>query len=278
MESAFLQFISDNWIQVSLILLAAFLFQRFSFLFIERGIRRSVKNHHMASEAEEKQREDTLISISRTATHIGIWVIAIMLILTAVGVQIGPLMAGAGIIGVALGFGAQSLVKDFLAGTVILAENQYRIGDVVQVNQEIAGVVEHFTLRETVLRDLDGMVHHIPNGNIEIATNMTMEYANVNLDVGVGYDTDLDKLEQIINQVGLDLSKDELWEGRIIDPPAFLRVDEFAGSAIIVKITGKTLPMQQWAITGELRKRLKKAFDKNGIDIPFQQVVIHKTK
>ena len=245
---------------------------------VERLVRRAVRPDKFKSEAAERQREDTLISILGAALRVLIWVIAGMLLLSAFGVNIAPLIAGAGIAGVALGFGAQSMVKDFLAGIFIIVENQYRVGDVVEINQTVSGVVEHLTLRQTVLRDLDGMVHHIPNGVIEIATNMTMEYANVNLDVGVDYSTDLDKAIEVINKVGLEMAGADEWKSKIIEPPAVLRVNEFADSAIMIKIMGKTVPMEQWAITGELRLRLKKAFDKAGISIPFPQRVVHTAK
>ena len=203
-----------------------------------------------------------------------------MLILSELGVDIGPLLAGAGIAGVALGFGAQSMVEDYLSGMFIILENQFRVGDVVRINNEdrISGVVEHITVRQTVLRDLDGMVHHIPNGEIKVATNMTMEYSSINLDVGVGYDTDIDKLEKLVNEVGIELLKDTDWKDKIIEAPKFERVDEFGDSAIIIKILGTTQPMEQWKVTGELRRRLKKAFDKNNIEIPFPQRTIHKAK
>jgi moderate conductance mechanosensitive channel len=276
METKLFDFFNDYWLTAVLIILGAFVARRLIMFFIERVIRRTMRSHRFKTEREERLRADTLVDIMGAVTAVGVWIIAALLFLSEIGVQIAPLLAGAGVIGVALGFGAQSMVKDFLAGMFILGENQYRIGDVVQINGTTAGVVERFTLRQTVLRDLDGMLHHYPNGNIDFATNMTMEFANVNLDVGVGYSTDIDHAEKVINQVGQQLADDEKWKNKIIVAPAFLRVDNFGESAIVLKITGKTIPMEQWAITGELRRRLKKAFDKEGIEIPFRQVVVHK--
>ncbi|MDZ7744557.1 MAG: mechanosensitive ion channel family protein [Candidatus Saccharibacteria bacterium] len=267
-----------HWLQVVLILASAYLARKFAMIIIERLIRKAVRSDSHQSHSAEKQREDTLITIVDALIRAMVWVVATMLLLSMFGVDIAPLIAGAGIAGVALGFGAQSMVKDFLAGFFIIIENQYRVGDVVQINQGVAGVVEHLTLRQTVLRDLDGMVHNVPNGNIEVATNMTMEFANVNLDVGVDYSSDIDKVEKIINAVGKDIAGDEAWKSKIVEPPEMLRVEDFADSAIIVKIVGKTAPMQQWAVTGELRKRLKREFDKNGISIPFPQRVMHNAK
>ena len=267
-------YIADHGFKIVLILLLSYFLRRFAMVFIKKFIHRAVKRDNFASDRDEQQREDTLVSTVRSVTRVAVIVITGLLLLEEVGINIAPLIAGAGIAGVALGFGSQSLVKDFIAGIFVLTENHYRVGDVVELNQTVSGVVERFSLRETVLRDLDGMVHHIPNGEVTIATNMTMDYANVNLDIGVGYDTDIDLLEKIVNEVGNELAADEDWKDSLIDPPQFLRVDNFADSAITVKITGKTVPMKQWAVTGELRRRLKKAFEKNNIEIPFPQRVM----
>ncbi len=278
MIDSIVEFIKVHALNVSLILIVTILLRTFSIVLIQRIIRRTLRSNQFKTKRDEKQREDTLISTIKAGTRVIIWLLATLLLLSEFGVDIAPLIAGAGIAGVALGFGAQSMVKDFLAGLFILIENQYRVGDVIQINRDVSGTVEEVTLRTTVLRDLDGMVHHIPNGIIEIATNMTMEYANVNLDVGVGYDTDVDKLEKIVNEVGSELAKDETWENKIQTPPTFSRVTNFGDSAIVVKIVGRTEPSKQWAVAGELRRRLKKAFDKNNIEIPFPQMVVHQTK
>ncbi|MDZ7786366.1 MAG: mechanosensitive ion channel family protein [Candidatus Saccharibacteria bacterium] len=271
-----IEFGKDHGLNILIILAAAYVARKFVMVFVTRLIRNAIQRGNYKTITDEKLREDTLIGILGTALRVAIWVVAGLLLLSEFNVEIGPLLAGAGIAGVALGFGAQSMVANFLSGIFIILENQYRVGDVVQINQGVAGIVEELTLRTTVLRDLDGMQHHIPNGEITLATNMTMEFANVNLNVGVGYDTDLDKLERIINEVGSKMAKEEPWDQKIMEVPAMLRVDNFGDSSIDVKITGKTKPMQQWAVTGELRKRLKKAFDKNGIEIPFPQRVMHE--
>jgi small conductance mechanosensitive channel len=198
-----------------------------------------------------------------------------ILIVGQLGVDIAPLIAGAGIIGVALGFGAQSLVKDIIAGLFITVENQYRVGDVVKLG-DTAGLVERISLRVTVLRDLDGIVHHVPNGTIDITSNFSKEYSGINLNIGVAYASDLEEVIKIINKVGDDISKDPEWKELVIEKPQFLRVDNFGDNSIDMKITGSVEPLKQWDVTGELRKRLKIAFDKAGIEIPFPQRVIHK--
>lgn len=272
------QFIQNHWFHTAIIVGGAYFANKFAMIFVGRLVRKIIAGHKYKNEREETLREDTLISMFGAGVRVFIWIITIMMLLSEYGVDIAPLLAGAGIAGVALGFGAQSMVENYLAGLFIVSENQYRVGDVIEINKEVSGVVEKLTMRETVLRDLDGQVHHIANGQINIATNMTMEYANINLDIGVAYDSDIEKVEKIINRVGSELAKDENWKDRIIESPEFLRVDEFGESAIMIKIMGKTQPMKQWEVTGELRKRLKIAFDKEKISIPFPQVTVHQAK
>jgi moderate conductance mechanosensitive channel len=242
---------------------------------IKAVIHRSVPQMHLKTEKDKKQRADTLISILSTTTTIIIGTTALLLILSTLGVDITPLLASAGIAGVALGFGAQTIVKDFLAGLFILLENQYRVGDVLQVNQGVAGVVEKITLRSTTLRDLEGRVHYIPNGVIEIATNMTLEFASVDVNIGIAYDSDIDAVEKVINKVGEQLFDDPNWKGVVLEPAKMLRVDSFDDSAITVKIVCKTAPIRQWDVKSEILRRVKKAFDKEGIEIPFPQRVMH---
>jgi len=274
-------FIGDNiklFIVISLIVVGAFFLQKFTSSLVRKAIKKTARPELFNSKRDEELREETIIRILNATTKVVIWTFAVLLILAQLNINLGPLIAGAGIAGVALGFGAQSLVKDVINGMFILLENQYRVGDVVELNKEVSGTVEKFTLRSTTLRDLDGMQHTVPNGEILLATNMTMDYANVNLNIGVGYNTDIEKLEKIINDVGRALTADSDWSDKIIEAPKFVRINDFQDSAIEIKIVGKTEPVQQWGVTGELRKRLKIAFDKNGIDIPYPQRVIHQSK
>lgn len=264
-------------IQTIGIIVGAWAILRFGEIFVRRAVVRGVRSHRHASKSEEIKREKTIIRIVMGGLRIFVWPIAAMLVIAQLGVEIGPLIAGLGIVGVALGFGAQSLVKDVIAGLFIIVENQYAVGDVVDLDGT-AGSVQDINLRKTTLRDLDGVVHHIPNGTIERASNLTSEFSGINLDVGVGYSTDIDKLIMIVNDVGKSMAKDAKWRDEIIETPTFLRVDNFGESSIDIKITGSTKPLKQWEVTGELRKRLKVAFDKNGIEIPFPQRVIHQAK
>lgn len=259
------------------IIIGALVFKWVVGRFIESAIRRTIKSGKYGSAESEKKREDTIIAILNGTLMIAIWATAIIMILSEVGIDIAPMLATAGIAGIALGFGGQYLIKDVIAGFFIIIENQFRVGDVVSIDGT-AGLVEEITLRMTTLRDLDGIVHHIPNGSATVVSNLTKEMARVNLNIGIAYDTDLDKAIEVINKVGADMSADEEWVDDITEAPHFLRVDDFADSAIVVKILGETKPMRQWDVTGELRKRLKIAFDHNGIEIPFPQQVNHEAK
>jgi len=278
MIETILNYVKDHAFNVFLIIIVSSFIRKMFVTISNTAVHRSLKIENFIDEREMHQREDTINSILRQLISVFIYTIALLSILSELGIDIAPLIASAGIAGVALGFGAQTVVKDYLAGFYILAENQYRIGDVVQLTAGgvVTGTVEKLTLRQTTLRDLDGQVHYVGNGTIEIATNMTMEHANVNLNIGVDYSTDIEKLEKLINELGKELSEDPKWSDKIIEPPAFLRVNDFADSFIEIKIVGKTEPLVQWSVTGELRKRIKIAFDKNGIVIPLPQLVVHK--
>lgn len=199
------------------------------------------------------------------------------MILQELGVMIGPILAGAGIVGLAVGFGAQYLIRDIISGLFIILENQYRIGDVVTLSN-VGGLVEDINLRMTTLRDIDGTVHHIPHGEIKRVANCAKNFARVNLNIGIAYNSKLENVIEIVNRTGKELAEDPLWKECIIKPPQFLRVDDFGDSAIIIKILGETLPLKQWEITGEFRKRIIIAFNNEGIEIPFPQRVIHQSK
>jgi len=266
-------FWQSGW-KIVLIFLIAYLIHRFGYFFIEKAIRKAIKPDHFVSQEAERKREDTLINIINKTLRVLLWLIALLMILSELGLNIGPLLAGAGIAGVALGFGAQTLIKDIINGLFIILENQFRVGDVICVGK-ICGKVEDITLRTTVLRDLDGTVHYIPNGQIKTTSNLSKEFSQVHLNIGISYNSDLEKVEAVINQIGQEIAKDAQWQDDILEPPKFIRVENFAESAIIVKIIGKTKPLKQWAVAGELRKRLKIAFDRQGIEIPYQQLEVH---
>ena len=238
---------------------------------VRRGVART---KYKESKGGLEKRTNTLVSIFRGVGRVFIVIIGIMMVLDEVGVAVAPVLAGFGIAGIAIGFGAQYLIRDLIAGIFIILENQYRVGDVARV-ADIAGLVEDVTLRKTVLRDLDGIVHHVPNGEIRTASNYTRHFARVNLDVSVAYGTDLDHAISVINRVGKALAEDERWRKVIKSPPQVLRVNNLGDSGIDIKIMGDVKPMEQWAVTGELRLRLKKAFDAEGIEIPWPHTKVY---
>jgi len=274
------EWLYSHGIKIVLVVILAGVISYLSTHFIERLIRRviKVKDIHKDSTAEKK-REDTLIKIFVQTTRVVVWIVAGMTILAEFGVEIGPLLAAAGIAGLAFGFGGQYLIRDLISGTFIIIENQYRVGDVVCFDKT-CGLVEDISMRMTTLRDLDGTVHHVPHGEIAKVSNLSKGFARVNLNIGVSYSSNLEKVIEVIDRVGRELSEDPEWKDLILKTPKFLRVEDFADSAVIVKILGDTLPLKQWEVSGELRKRIKIAFDKEGISIPFPQrdVYIHNVR
>ncbi len=221
-----------------------------------------------------KKRTDTLSTVFINTGIVGIVVVAIFTIVAELGVNVAPALAGLGIAGIAVGFGAQSLVKDIFNGLLILLENQYGVGDVVRI-AGIAGLVEDVTLRRTVLRDLDGIVHSIPNSEVGVASNYTKEWSRVNMNISVGYGEDLSRVISVINNVGKAMAGDPKWAPLILKAPEVLRVDDFGDSGIAIKILGDTKPLSQWDVMGELRLRLKEAFDKEGIEIPWPHTKVY---
>jgi len=224
-------------------------------------------------EVEIEKRVKTLTAVFVRTTEIVLVIVALFMVLPELDVNVGPILAGVGIAGIAIGFGAQTLVHDTINGLFILIENQYGIGDVVTV-AGVSGVVEDVNLRRTILRDLDGVVHSVPNSEIKVASNMTREWSRVNMNVSVSYAEDLDRVIEVINRVGKELAEDKDFGPLILTPPQVLRVDALGDSGIEIKILGDTKPIKQWDVMGELRKRLKKAFDEEGIEIPFPHRVM----
>jgi small conductance mechanosensitive channel len=225
-------------------------------------------------ETEIKKRCDTLSSVFVNTGIVIIAIIAIFTILPEFGVNIAAMLAGLGIVGIAVGFGAQGLIRDVFSGIFILLEDQYRIGDVVNV-AGIGGLVEEINLRRTVLRDLDGIVHSIPNGEIKVASNFTKGYSRVNLNISVAYGEDLDYVIEVINRVCKEMAEDPKWSTDFVSMPQVLRVDKLGDSGIDIKILGDTKPIRQWDIMGELRLRLKRTFDEEGIEIPWPHTKVY---
>ena len=219
-------------------------------------------------QVEVDKRADTLSHVIYRTVWFVAMLVGLLTILPELGINISALLAGAGLIGLAVGFGAQSLVKDVISGLFILVENQYSKGDVVNI-AGIGGLVDDVNLRRTLLRDLDGAVHTVPNGEIGVASNLTRSWSRVNLIVAVSYGDDLDHVFEVINRVGKELAEDPEWAKDIIEAPKALGVENFGDSGIDIRILGDTQPIRQWDVMRQLRLRLKKAFDAEGIEIPF---------
>ncbi len=264
-------------IKIIAVIFIAYIILRSIDVLIEKSVRKIVVLDRFLSKDAEKKREDTLIRIFSVSASILIWILTALMVLQEVGVAIGPLLAAAGIAGIAFGFGGQYLIRDLISGLFIIIENQYRIGDVVCFDKT-CGSVEDISLRMTTLRDMDGTVHHVPHGEIKTVSNLSKTFARVNLDVGISYNSNLEHVIMVVNKVGQELAKDAEWKNKIIEAPQFLRVDDFADSAIIIKILGETKPLMQWEVAGELRKRLVVAFNKEGIELPFPQRVVHQAR
>ena len=177
---------------------------------------------------------------------------------------LAPLFASAGIIGVAFGFGAQSLVKDFLSGVFIISENQFRVGDIIEI-ESFSGTVERIGVRSTVIRDADGNVHYFPNGMVQHVINKTMGFSMARFTLSVAPDTNVDSLEEIINKTGTDLAADANWKDKILEAPQFVSMGDFNATAMDIIVSGKTQPSDQWAVVAEMRKRLLDEFESNGI-------------
>lgn len=267
--------LTKHGVAIFAIALLAFLFHAFGDIFFERLIRKLVPATHFHSPEAEKKREDTLIRIIQGTLHVLVWIVAGLMILSEIGIDIGPLLAAAGIAGLAIGFGGQYLIRDIVAGLFIILENQYRVGDVVCLDQT-CGLVEDISIRMATLRDLDGAVHHVPHGTVSRVSNLSKEFARVNIDLGVSYSANLEQVISIVNETGKLLAEDPVWKSDILKPISFERVDSFGDSAVVIKVLGETKPLRQWAVAGEFRKRIKIAFDNAGIEIPFPQRTIHQ--
>jgi small conductance mechanosensitive channel len=236
-------------------------------------VRRS--GHHQELDPREiEKRVDTLMGILHGVGKVIVWVLFLMIILKKFGIDIGPLLAGAGILGLAVGFGAQELVRDIITGFFILLENQIRTGDVAIINGT-GGLVESIELRTVTLRDFSGVVHIVQNGKINTLSNMTKEWSAMVFDIGVAYKENTDEVVEVIRQVGNELEKDEVFGPKINEPIEIFGVDQFGDSAVVIKARFKTKPIEQWSVGREFRRRLKYAFDEKGIEIPFPHTTVY---
>ena len=235
---------------------------------------RLVEDKEAATMSETEKRAKTLGKIINSAGFVIIIGIAFMMILSEFDMDIMPIITGAGIAGLAIGFGAQNLVRDVISGFFLILEDQIRVGDVAQINGT-GGVVEAIKLRTTVLRDLNGVVHIFPNGEISQVANMTKEFSYSVINVGIAYKENVDNVMDVLKSIGEELHQDPAFSNLLMEPLEVLGVDEFADSQVTIKIRIKTLPLKQWIVGRELRRRIKNTFDARGIEIPFPHVSVY---
>ncbi|MGI9017828.1 MAG: mechanosensitive ion channel family protein [Euzebya sp.] len=224
----------------------------------------------VAIDARRVQRTETIAAVLGSIAVFIVYLIAVFVALAKVNIEVGPLVAGAGVIGVALGFGAQSLVKDFLSGVFMILEDQYGVGDIIDAG-EATGTVEGVTLRVTRLRDVEGTVWHIPNGEIRRVGNLSQLWSRSLLDIGVAYDTDLDHAGEVITRIATEMAQHPDWAESILEPAELWGVQQFGPSEVVLRLVIKTQAASQWKVNREFRARIKKAFDAEGIEIPFPQ-------
>jgi len=253
-------------LKIGLVLLLSWLAYRGLALLLRR-VERSAAASDPSTVSLHEQRMATLLSLMRSVGVGIIVVIALFMVLTSLGLEIGPLLAGAGVVGLAISFGAQSLVRDLISGLFILIENQFGVGDVIRVG-DASGRVEKMTLRIVVMRDLHGVVHVVPNGEITRVSNLTRAYSRAVLEIRVSYREDVDRVMDVLRDVGRALWNDPEWRPLISEEPVVPGIESFGDSAIHVRMMATTLPLKQWDVARELRRRIKRRFDEEGIEIP----------
>ena len=269
----------EDGLAVIVIVVVALLVMRFGRLAIHGVVQALLDREATEGTAQElsaievRKRIDTLDHLGGNVLRFFVVIIAGIMVLGRLGLDVGPAIAGLGVVGIAVGFGAQSLVRDYLNGALILVENQFSKGDVVTV-AGVTGTVEDFSLRRTTLRDLDGIVHTVPNGEIKVASNRTRTWARINQNVLVAFGTDIDKAIDVVESVGRQMAEDPIWKRRILEPPRVERVESIDELGITLKILGSVRAAEQWAASGEFRKLLLAAFSEHGIEIPRPHRVV----
>lgn len=257
---------SQTLFRIILVVLISWFISHFAEKTLKRVLSRTVRPDLYQTPKDREKRLKTLVNLGAGIIRFLVWVTGFVVIIGLLGINTAPFLASAGVIGLAFGFGAQKLINDLVSGVFIISENQYRIGDFVELDG-VSGTVEEITIRTTVLRDLSGAVHHVPNGSIVVATNMSMGYGQINLDITVDSETDIKKLQQIIDKVGEKVSKEAELKDEIIEAPKFMRITDYTGTGITVKVMGKTTGGKQLEIKSVFFTELKKSLDQNGIKL-----------
>jgi small conductance mechanosensitive channel len=258
-------------LRIAIILMAAWIISAALHRLI-RLFRERISSHF--SDAEAVKRATTLDRVIRYLANVIMTLISVLLILSELGISVAPILGAAGVVGIAVGFGAQSLVKDYFTGFFLLLENQIRQGDVVEI-AGMGGLVEEVTLRYVRLRDYEGNVHYIPNSLISTVTNRSRGFANAVIDIGVDYGEDIDEVFTVMRRVGAELRADPVFAPKMLDDLEIAGVESWADSAVMIRSRFKTVALEQWNVRREYLRRLKKAFDEAGIEIPFPQMKLH---
>jgi moderate conductance mechanosensitive channel len=261
-------------VKVVAVVFIAIVVYRLVKVLIDRLLARRIDEEDPLVRRLREQRTKTLASLLGNVAAISVVVITALTIMDILLENIGPILASFGIIGLAFSFGAQSLVKDVISGTFLLIEGQYGVGDVVRVS-DVSGLVEKITLRTTVLRDVEGAVHIVPNGEITRVTNMTKAWSRAVLNIGVAYKEDVDRVMDVLKDLLREFHADPEWGALLLEEPVVPGVENFADSAVVIRIMAKTLPLKQWDVARELRRRIKKRFDQEGIEIPFPHMTFY---
>jgi small-conductance mechanosensitive channel len=254
-------------IAILLIVVAAFVITRVVRIVIRRVVKRLVAADSAEPTARRSQRARTIGSVLRSVTAIVVWSFALIWILSMLGVNLAPLIAGAGVVGIALGFGAQSVVRDFLSGLFMLMEDQYGVGDVIDVG-EASGTVEGVSLRVTRIRDQEGILWHVPNGEIRRVGNKTQQWARAVIDIGVSYDADVEIATAAIGEAATSMWQDDRWRALMLDEPEVLGVETLGLDRVTIRATVKTLPQERWRVAREFRARIMTPRTAAGIELP----------
>lgn len=255
-------------IRILLILIFAWLLMFVAKISLKKLEKTLLEREEGEESSEDSKRAETLVRLLRQGVRIMLTVVAILVILREIGIQIGPILASAGIAGLAVGFGAQNLVRDVISGFFLILENQVRVGDVAVINGT-GGLVENINFRTIILRDLSGTVHVFPNGSINTLANLTREWSAYVFDIGIAYKEDVDRVMEMMRELGAELRQDPKFGPLMVDDIEIFGVDQFADSAVIIKGRIRTKPIKQWDVGREYRRRLKNLFDEKGVEIPF---------
>lgn len=264
----------ETILKIAIVIVIAMVAYRIITILIRRLLQREIEEEDPLVRRLREQRAHTLASLLGNVALVAIFIVVALTILDILLDNIAPILASFGILGLAFSFGAQSLVKDVISGTFMLMEGQFGIGDVVRVS-DVSGAVEKITLRTTVLRDVEGVVHIIPNGEITRVSNLTKSWSRAVLNIGVAYKEDVDRVMDVLRDLAQEFYADPEWRALLLEEPLVPGVESFGDSAVVIRVSAKTLPLKQWDVARELRRRIKKRFDHEGIEIPFPHTTMY---